>query len=334
MGHELQPSLIAIANEYGNCKEDFAHDCLFTPVASCTKDFKYRVFDKDQAYKTANSLVSCYSQVHELQDIASELVQGSVDDFALEVPICRDEIEMQKCACSTEAKLDLEARAVKRAVKSLMIQKEKRAMDLVLDQTQFPAAHVTTIAAGSEFNSGTAAATDPLALLHSIIVDAPFRPYNMMMTSHKVMARLQKNACFLGDIQRKGVATPESIRSVLGLDAICISRAKADLAAFGLPANRVDIVDNVILLFYRNDSFDSTDCGQHTFAFEAWYQSVPGNDMGFEVYTKGGPGNYQDNWDMGLRGGFRAKVGYSSKFVVADYELGHLILNPIDPTLP
>ena len=32
------------------------------------------------------------------------------------------------------------------------------------------------------------------------------------------------------------------------------------------------------------------------------------------------------NWDMGLRGGVRVKVGYSSK-IVYQYDLAHLITN-------
>lgn len=309
--HEQVPSLVAIINEYGNCTSDYAHSCILKKVNTCSPYFQYREFDKDLPYKVTNADYGCYSQVHEIDQVPSTLKSAKTEGQALEIAICMEEFQANNCSANAESRLNLEARAMKRLMDQLMLIKESKVFGQVFD----PANYTAPISlAGAEFDAATGA-TDPLKFLRDKIHSGPsaLRP-NWMVLPRPVLNKLQMHPAFFGNGCCDVLLDESRLAALLGLRGICVSDAFIDTAALGLPSNLQPIVDNSILLFKRNDNFDSSDCPDATFAFEASFME---NGQQFSMYRK-----FDD--EMGLHGGYRYKAGYSSGFVY-NFDLGCLI---------
>lgn len=319
--HDLNPTLVAIANEYSNCLGDYAHPCLFVKVRTCSKRFDYREFDKELPFKLTNQYVGSCSNVHEIDQVPSQLKTGKVEDYGLEVKICYDEIQAQNCACEADARLNLEERGVRRLVDQLWLGKEKRAFDQVFDVTNYTVGENLFDWTGNEINNGG----DALAMLKDLIDCKPgfSRPTHAIMPRW-VFSALERHPSFLGAGCCNVINSKEIIAGILGLQEICCSDAYIDVNGLGLAPDLQPIINNSILLFHRDDRFDAADCGTANFAHEVVYAPD-----GQEIITKRKEGCI-DNWDMGLRGGVRIKAGYSSKFLV-NYDLGCLITNAVLP---
>lgn len=319
--HENCPVLLSVIREYGNCQAGYAQDCILTKVRTCSPYFQYREFDSEDAFKTYNSQVGCYSQVHEIDLDSSKLISDKVKTYALEIPICRDEMEMQKCLCDAAARLDLEARALRRIMDALKLAKEKSIWEEVLQPANFTAGNLTDLTGAEIDNPDTAVAANPLKLIRDIIASTcSSKRANWIVTSRKVAEKLIQSKAFLGEGCCNVTNPLDTVAALLGVQGICVADTKVDVSALGLPADIVDVFGDSILLYRRNDSFDSTDCPAGTFAFEAIY-APDGQEM--SVYRLQGP---ELTWNLGLRGGVRIKAGYSSK-IVYQYDLAHLITN-------
>ena len=318
--HEQCPRLLSVVREFGNCESDYAQDCILTRVGTCSPYFQWRKFSAGNAYKRYNDLSGCYGNVHEIRLSGSDLISERTKTYALEMPICQDEFDAQRCIENPSNALDLEAQAVREIMNSLRLGKEFRIWSEVLEPANYTAGNLTDLTGNEIDNADPALAANPLTLIRNTIADtcSAARP-NWAVMSRKTSEKLIQNKAFLGDGCCNVLNPIETVAALLGLTGICIADAKIDLAGLGLPEEVVDIFGDSILLYRRNDDTTRTDCPRGTFAMEATY-TPSGAVSDFEVFRN------DANWDMGLRGGVRVKVGYSSK-IVYQYDLAHLITN-------
>lgn len=312
--HQANVALTSVANSYGNCADAFANECLLTPVVVPRRQFAYREFDRNEPFRVHNAKVSCYSQVHEIGQTPSVLVQDIVEDFALEIPICSDEIIEANAGCDPNERIDIENNAVEKIVNDLQMAREQRIFSKALDSSNYVLNQNLLSWAGSELN--TANTLDPFIVLKNHIANQPqsLRP-NWMVTSNRVLNALQTSPGFIGGSNCCSIQeTTARIAAALGLVGICVADAQIDMGTIMQPDVQ-NIVGDSILLYKRDDNMSGVNCPAGTFAFEARYQ--PSGQ--FFTSTRN-----DNNWDMGARGGVRLRVAHSSK-VVFRYDLGCLI---------
>ena len=317
--HENCPILLSVIREFGNCAEGLAQDCILTRVTTCSPKFGYRVFNSENAFKTYNDQVGCYSQVHEIECDTSSLVYDRVKTYALEKRICHDDLQEQQCFTDPLRRIDLESRALNSILNSLRLKKEIRIWQDATNPANFTTGNLTSWS-GRELDA-PGSTTNPLFEIRDIIAGMPSgsRP-NWAVIPRAVQEKLIRHPAFFGEGCCNVLNPLDVVTSMLGLTGICVADAQADFSAIGLPADVQNIFPNSILLYRRNDSFTDTECPAGTFAFEAVYRPFQAASE-FRVYRLSGT---EQNWDMGLDGGLRIKAGYSSA-IKYNYDLAHLI---------
>lgn len=299
-------SLAAVATEIRNCRADYVADCVMPFVETPTCRFFYHNWNTTQPYEFVNDFAGQLGIVHEIQNPETVLSFSNVEDHGLDMRItwCMEQA-IAAGACAGVPANYMES-STEHLMSLVMLNREKRVVDLISDPAFYPTGHTEALPAGEEFNGTTP--TDPLAKLSDIIADSNVN-YNWMVTSKKIAAFLRRHPSFLGNVDNRGVVTNEAIANTLGLDGMCEGRAFGNVGGTLEP-----LWGNYILLFSKNPSFQgSTECPVPTFAFTA-------RNGGLFVGDIFQPQN-------GLRGTRYLRVGESVKEVVTNYQFGFLLTN-------
>lgn len=325
--HEYHPALSGIAVDIGkNSKDHYVADCIYTPVTVCGPRFSYRVFDREDSLVPVNDLVTCQSQVHEIDCGGSTLAEAKIETHALEKPICVEDFLEAGCGCGSE-RFDLQAQAVEEITHKLLLNKELAILGEALD----PANHTNVddlTALGALLDDPN---TDVLALFRDKACNARYG-YNSLVMGRKVKEKLRRHPKLFGNGCCNVLISDQELANLLGFENICCPRAYYDTTGLGVPAALQQVIDDSVLLYNRNSSFNSTESGAPTFAFQAQYsptavknggtrrgQSAPG----FDVFVK------NEDWSMGAYGGCRVRVVTNYKLIVPDYSQACLFINTL-----
>lgn len=299
-------SLVNVATEVRNCRTDYIADCVLPMVDTPTCRFFYHNWDTNQPYEFVNDNAGQLGIVHEIQNPETVMSFANVEDHGLDMRItwCMKEA-LRAGACSGVPTNYMES-STEHLMSLVMLNREKRVIDLISDSANYPSGHTSALPAGEEFN-GTSP-SDPLQVLSDLIADSNIN-YNWMATSKKIASFLRRHPSFLGNVDARGVVTNDAIAQTLGLDGMCEGRA------FGNIGGNLDpLWGNYILLFAKNPDFQgSTECPAPTFGFTA-------TNGGLFTGTINQPQN-------GLRGTDYLRVGESVKEVVTNYQFGYLLTN-------
>jgi hypothetical protein len=300
-------SLASVATEVRNCRTDYIADCVMPFVETPTCRFFYHNWNTTQPYEFVNDYAGQLGIVHEIENPETVLNFSNVEDHGLDMRItwCIQQA-MQAGACAGVPQNYMES-STEHLMSLLMLNREKRVVDLISDSALYPTGSTTAIPAGDEYNS-TSTPLDPLSHLSDIIANSNIN-FNWMATSKKIASFLRRHPSFLGNVDARGVVTNEAIAQTLGLDGFCEGRSFGNVGGTLTP-----LWGDYILLFSKNPDFQgSTECPAPTFGFTA-------RNGGLFTGTIRQPQN-------GLRGTDYLRVGESVKEVVTNYQFGHLITN-------
>lgn len=299
-------SLAAVATEVRNCRSDYVADCIVPFIESPTCRFFYHNWNTTQPYEFVNDYAGQLGLVHEIENPETVLSFSNVEDHGLDMRItwCMQQA-MQAGACAGVPNNYMESSA-EHLMSLVMLNREKRVVDLVTDETLYPVGNTQALTGVTAFNGSTP--SDPLALLSDIIANSNIN-FNWMLTSKKVAAYLRRHPSFLGNVDARGVVTNEAIAQTLGLDGFCEGRSFGNVGGTLTPLWGVDI-----LLFSKNPDFQgTTECPAPTFGFTA-------RSGGLFTGTINQPQN-------GLRGTNYLRVGEIVKEVITNYQFGYLLQN-------
>lgn len=302
-------SMVNVATEVRNCRTDFIADCVMPFIETPTCRFFYHNWNTTQPYEFVNDYAGQLGMVHEVENPETVLSFGNVEDHGLDLRItwCLQQA-VAAGACAGVPQNYMES-STEYLMGLVMLNREKRVVDLISDPALYPAGHTTAIPAGSEYNS-TVTPLDPLAHISGIIENSNIN-YNWMAASKRIMGFLRRHPSFLGNVDARGSVTNQTVANALGLDGICEGRAYGNVGGTLTP-----LWGDYILLFSKNPDFQgSTECPAPTFAFTA-------RNGGLFTGTIRQP-------QTGLRGTDYLRVGESVKEVVTNYMFAHLITNPL-----
>lgn len=299
-------SLAAVATEVRNCRSDYIADCVMPFVETPTCRFFYHNWNTTQPYEFVNDFAGQLGIVHEIQNPETVLSFSNVEDHGLDMRItwCMQQA-MQAGPCAGVPQNYMESSA-EHLMSLLMLNREKRVVDLISDSALYPAANTDAIPAGEELNGANP--FNPLDVLSDIIANSNIN-FNWMATSKRVASYLRRNPNFLGNVDNRGVVSNEAIAQTLGLDGMCEGRSFGNVGGTLTP-----LWGDYILLFAKNPDFQGgTECPAPTFGFTA-------RNGGLFTGTIRQPQN-------GLRGTDYLRVGESVKEVVTNYQFGFLLTN-------
>lgn len=325
---QYRGDLVDVVTSYIQCPNNFVASCILPYARTNTCEFTWHKFNLEQGFEDVNADVVDNSRVHEVSPLEAELMADKVEDQGLDVPMTWCTKQAMNSACSGMPE-DVEVQETLRLASLVMLQREKKTLDLVLDPAQYTTntgngtnmldaqlgnlIDLATIDGGNHEFNGTAP-YDPLIALTSLIGSSVF-PITHMATNKKVMAYLRTHPAFIANGALDVVTANQQIAADLGLMGICEGQTFSSISGVKTP-----LFGNFILLYSKSDA-STVDCKVPTFGFTA---KLPENGSLDQMYV----GQFE-SWAHGLKGTTFIRVGEQTKPIVAHFELGILIQNPL-----
>lgn len=301
----IEPALTAIALAYTN--ERFIADLVLprTPVAK--QEFKYNKYALADAFTIPNTLVGRKGRPTEIEFGATEATD-STRNYGLEDAIPVDDI------INAVGRFDPRGRAAALLAELVMLDREKRAADLVFGSANYATANKTTLVGAAQWSDTT---SDPIKAIQDALDGMVMRP-NVGVFGRKTFSVLSRHPKIVaaayplgGNATSGGIVARAAIADLLELEELLVGEGWFNSAKPNQPATMVRLWSDFASFIVRNK--EVTTVGGVSFGYTAeWGTRVGGS---------------REDPDIGLRGGVRVRVGESVKELLVANDLGYLFID-------
>lgn len=301
---QINPALTAIAIAYRNRR--LIADEVLPRVGVGKQEFKYRKYDLSEGFTVPNSRVSRTSRPNQVEFSAKELTD-STEDFALDAPVPLADIQ------NAPQNYDPKGRATEQTTNLISLGREVRTANLVFNKNAYANGLTKSVTGTDKWTHDDA---KPLKMLLEALDSVVMRP-TIMVLGQKAASALRQNKSIIkgynGTLGDDGLVPLEYLREQLELDAIYVGQSLVNTVNQARKPVLLPAWGNHCALIYR-DSLADVNSGT-TFGLTAQW----GNRETREIFDE----------DMGMRGGYRVRVGESVKELITAPDLGYFLENVI-----
>lgn len=302
----VDPVLTGIAIAYRNGRLIADEVLPRTPVGK--QSFKYTKHRLADGFTVPDTKVGRKSAPNRIEFGADDAT-ASTEDYALDAPIPNADIENAK-----GTQFDPVGMAVEHTTNLILLDREVRASRVVFNQNNYAADNVHTLTTGAFWDDP---ASRPVHAIQDALDDCIMRP-NIGVLSRDVSTQLRRHPQIvkawnrnLGD---EGLVPLGFLAELLELEAIHVGEARLNVARPGQAINLQRVWGNGAAFIYR-DRTAGTQAGTTWGLTAQWGGRVAGS---------------QNDPDVGMRGGVRARVGESVVELVTAPDLGVYFPSPLE----
>jgi hypothetical protein len=301
----IQPELTAVAIAYRN--QALIADGVLPRVPVGKQEFKYLKHTKEDTFTLPDTRVGRKGKPNEVDFTATETTSAT-EDYGLDDPIPQNDID------NAPENFDPLGRATEGLADLILLDREKRAADLVFTAANYPAANKVTLAGVSQWSDFTN--SDPVANIMAGLDALILRP-NIMVLGRAVFSKMATHPkiakAVLGNSGDVTIATRQQIAALFELEEVLVGEGWLNTAKKGQTASMARVWGKHCALLYRNKV--ATTQNGTTFGLTAQFGSRVAGAMPDE--------------NIGLRGGQRVRVGESVKELITASDLGYFIENAV-----
>lgn len=301
-----QPAYTAISIAYRN-KRLIADEALPRVTVGKT-DFRYLKHDLAEGFTIPDTKVGRKSQPGQVSFTATEEA-GITKDYALDDPIPMTDV------LNAPTNNDPRDKSVLMLTDLIALDREVRTANLIFAAATYPAGKKVQLAGQDQWSD--AANSDPIADITTGIETLIFRP-NVMVLGRQVFTTLAQHPKVVkavhGNAGDVGYVKSAELADLFELDKVLVGEAFVNTAKKGQAASLNRVWGKHASLHWL-DPVVATAMGRATFGFTA--------EFGSRV-----AGAIEDE-DIGMRGGWRVRVGESVAEVIAASDLGYFIQDAI-----
>lgn len=301
-------TLTAIAIGYSNPDNAMVADKVLPRAPVGTEDFEWTKYPIGQAFTVPNTRVGNKGAVPRVE-IVGEKSTSSTESEGIEIPLTKKDID------NAPKGVDPRGMATEHATKLLLLRREIRVAELLLDPTQYGAANKKDLAT---LNGGAHAwdltNSDPIGDLRTWINGMMMRANRLVMgpDAWEAMARHPKVvSAALGNEGTSGVASKARVAELLDIAEIIVGAGWVNAAKPGQAVSLARIWGPSCLAFY-GDSTASFQTKSVTFGLTA--------QLGTRIAGS-------KPVDMGLHGGEVVRSGEDVKELIIAPDCGFLVQN-------
>ncbi len=296
------PVLTAISAAYRNAK--YIADLVLPRIPVGKQEFKYFIFDKRETMTIPNTAVGRRSAPNEVSFTATETT-GSCAGYGLDDPVPQDDID------NAPEGYDPLGVATEGITELILLDREKRAADLVFAQGTYAAASRTQLSGNHQWSVAHTDANPIPDILTGL--DTPVMRPNIMVIGQAAWAGLRTNPQLLKAVNKStgdtGIAERRAVADMFELEDIIVGPAYYNSAKKGQAASLARLWGKHCALLYVERSAVANK--RITFG---WTAQWGGRFAGQEPDSK-----------IGLRGGIRVRAGEYVKEVVTANDMGYFI---------
>jgi hypothetical protein len=309
----VQPQLTALAIAYKN--QAMIADQILPRVQVESPDFKYTVFTQADTFTIPDTRVGRTSAPNQVDWSATENT-ASVQDHALDQPVPYRDVKAAQAASAVAGVMpvDPEARATEQLSDLILLDREKRAADLVFAAGSYASANVEVLAGTSQWSDFTNSnpINDILSALDQMIVRA-----NTLTLGQAVWTKLRQHPkvvqAIYGTAATSGVVTREQVAALLEIPNLIVGQGWLNSAKKGQNPSLVRLWGKHASLLYINPL------------------AVSAKDLTFGITAQWGSrvaGSTPDS-NIGMLGGTMVRVGESVKELVVANDVGYFFENAV-----
>jgi hypothetical protein len=300
--YSIDPELTAITRVYTNGKL-IADDVMPRIPAINKEEFKYNEFSNvDEAFTVPDTKIGRTSDANQVGQ-SSKLLTDSTEDWGLKDVVPQPDID------NAPAGTNLLGRSTEFLTDLVLLDREIRVANMVLDATNYPATNKLALVGTSKLTSPDC---DPIGIFEDALNSCIMRP-NKMAIGRMDFSLLSRNPNIVKAINKtlgdKGKVTKQQIMELFELDDLLIGEAWVNNARKGQARDLKRVWDGSIL-FYSNNPLADTRQGA-TFAYTVPYKQRV-------ALTK-------FDSDLGLHGSTVIKVGESVKELIVANDMAFLL---------
>jgi len=303
----IDAELTAITLAYGN--ERMIADSVLPRVGVGKQEFKYNKYALADSFTIPDTKVGRKSKPNEVE-FGGTQATDQTRDYALDDPIPQADID------NASDGFDPVGRSTAVMTDLLMLDREKRAADLVFGAGNYATANKDTLSGTTQWSH---ASSDPINAILTAMDSMVMRP-NVLVLGRAVFTKVIQHAKVVaaclpagGNAGTGGVATREALARVLELEEVIVGEGWLNSAKRGQTPTMARVWGKHASLVVRN-KLVSPDLGV-TFGYTAqWGQRVAGQN---------------EDKNIGMRGGVRVRVGESVKELLIANDLGFLFINAV-----
>lgn len=318
--YPTKPKTTAIVQQAFLKRSGLVADCILPPVKTPC-NFEYIDWTNAQNQELVEDAVTCKSNVHEVDPDAFTLVQKKVEDHALEQSM--GECCLTVCGDDGAYAARIEAGKTIQLTNRLLLNREKKVIALVLDETKYTSNSTLKPGEAGAVNEGglySLAKTDfvnpSYALLKYFQPIQTGNAYTGMRTkaimSQNTLNNFLSHPNFLGaGCMIDAITTKEKVAALLGVREICIGDAYYNNGVGPTVSMQANWPDNYIL-------------------FTASYEMLTANEQqvgfGFSAYDKGMRVNYRIDEKKGPDAGVEMqKIAHDLTPVIMTFKAATLV---------
>lgn len=301
-------TLTAIAIGYSNPDNAMVADKVLPRAPVGTEDFEWTKYPTGQAFTVPNTRVGNKGAVPRVE-ISGEKASSSTESEGLEIPLTKKDID------NAPKGVDPKGLATELATKLLLLRREIRVAELVLDANQYAAANkknLATLDAGA--HAWDLDAAEPLVDIRAWINGMMMRANRLVMGPdawEALSAHPKVVSAALGNDGTNGFASKERVAQLLDIAEIIVGAGWVNASKPGQDVSLTRVWGAHCLAFY-SDSTASFQTKAVTFGLTA--------QLGTRVAGS-------KEVDMGLHGGTVVRAGEDVKELIIAPDCGLLIQN-------
>jgi len=296
----VNPTLTGIAIAYRNSA--MIADLILPRTTVTSEQFKWMEYAKEERFTVPETRVGRKSRTNEVEFGATERT-GSTSDYGLEDAIPQKDID---AASEATSQYDPVEHATEAMTDLILLDREIRVSNMVMDATGYDADHKMTVA-----TPWTDASVDAIEHLLEAI-EGTFMRSNVVAFGHEDWRAFRRNPYVVkavhGNSGDSGIVTRAQVAELFELEEVIVGQGRVNTARKGQAPQFARVWDGT-LAFYRN-RLANNERGL-TFGYTA--------EFGDRV-----AGDWEDK-NIGLRGGKRVRVGESVGEIIAARDVGYLI---------
>ncbi len=311
---EVDVPLTAIALGYHN-REHIA-DLVLPRVGVPTMEFRYTEYAFGQNMAMVDTRIDRRSKPYEVDFVGKER-SSFVEDHGLDAPIPNRDKNVY--AAAPDLRVNIEAQKILQLTGIIEAKREKRAADLVFSAASYPVTNVETLSGTDQWSDY--ANSTPVDDVQKSLDTLYIRP-NRVVMGERVWFALRRHPQISAALFPNGynislgapIASREAVAELLGVSEIIIGRSYLNTSAPGQAPSMSRVWGNDCLFFYQDQNITSPE-GTVTLGCTAqWEGRISGRIA---------------DPDMGLRGGYRVRVGESVREILLAPECGYLFKNAV-----
>ncbi len=301
----IQPELTAIAIAYRNAA--LIADDVLPRVPVGKQEFKYLKHALAEGFTLPDTKVGRKGKPNEVEFSATETSE-STQDYGLDDPVPQNDID------NAPPNYDPLGRATESTTNLILLDREKRAANLVFAAANYATANKVTLSGTSQWSDFTN--SDPIAAIMNALDACVMRP-NIMVIGRPTFSVLVRHPkivkAVLGNSGDSGIARRQDVAALFELEAVYVGEGWLNTAKKGQAASLSRVWGKHCSLIYRDRLADAS----------------RGVTFGLTAQFGGRVAGAQPDPNIGLRGGQRVRVGESVKELLTANDLGYFFENAV-----